>query len=267
MTRSHRLFAKSGIALRGLLFLSACVPALTQSADQETMEHRFSVLVFSKTSGFRHSSIPAGVAALKALGSKYGFDVNATEDAALFADAPLARYRVVLFLNTTGTLLDSEQKSAFERYVHAGGGFVGVHSASDTEYDWAWYGRLVGAYFAGHPPVQDAEITIEDRRHPSTQVLPQSWVRRDEWYNFRSNPRGAVHVLATLEESTYSGGTMGSDHPIAWCQEFEGGRSWYTAMGHTEDSYRDPLFLNHLLGGILSAAGDGSCSARATQRR
>jgi len=251
--------------LRAAFLVSASVQVLTVSADQPVSG--FSVLVFSKTSGFRHASIPAAVAALKALGSKQGFDVKATEDAALFADATLARYRVVVFLNTTGTLLDGEQKSAFQRYIRAGGGFVGVHSASDTEYDWAWYGRLVGAYFAGHPPVQDAAVAIEDREHPSTQALPQSWGRRDEWYNFRSNPRGAVHVLATLDESTYTGGTMGSDHPIAWCQEFEGGRSWYTAMGHTEDSYRDPLFLDHLLGGILSAAGDGSCSARETHQR
>jgi len=252
--------------LRAALFVSVLAQALTLSADQPIMERRFGVLVFSKTSGFRHASIPVAVAALKTIGAEHGLEVDATEDAAIFADATLARYRVVLFLNTTGTLLDSEQKSAFQRYVRAGGGFVGVHSASDTEYGWAWYGRLVGAYFAGHPPVQDAAIAIEDRKHPSTRLLPQPWVRRDEWYNFRSNPRGAVHVLATLDELTYSGGTMGRDHPIAWCQDFEGGRSWYTAMGHTEESYRDPLFLNHLLGGILSAAGDGSCSAPQTQR-
>jgi cytochrome c len=241
------------------LFLSVCVPVLTRSA--ETMEHRFSVLVFSKTNGFRHSSIPAGVAALKTLGSRYGFDVQATEDATLFADATLARYKVVLFLNTTGPLLSAEQKSAFQRYIRAGGGFVGVHSASDSEYDWAWYGRLVGAYFGGHPRIQQATVRIEDRRHLSTRALPQSWVRRDEWYNFRSNPRSMVHVLATVDESTYSGGTMEPDHPIAWCQDFDGGRSWYTAMGHTEDSYDEPLFLDHLLGGILSAAGEDNCSS------
>lgn len=252
--------------IRAAFFVSVCVQVLTLSAGQPITERRFSVLVFSKTSGFRHASIPAAVDALKALGAEHGFEIDATEDAAIFADASLARYRVVLFLNTTGTLLDDEQKSAFQRYIRAGGGFVGVHSASDTEYDWVWYGRLVGAYFAGHPRVQDAAVAIEDSKHPSTRSLPQSWVRRDEWYNFRSNPRGAVHVLAGLDESSYSGGTMGPDHPIAWCQDFEGGRSWYTAMGHTEDSYRDPLFLNHLLGGILSAAGDGSCSARQAER-
>jgi len=247
--------------LRRLLFFPVFLPVMTWSADPQTIEHRFSVLVFSKTNGFRHSSIPAGLGALRALGAKYGFGVDATEDAAEFADATLAQYKVVLFLNTTGPLLSDEQKSAFQRYIRAGGGFVGIHSASDSEYDWAWYGRLVGAYFRGHPQIQQATATVEDRKHLSTRSLPQSWGRRDEWYNFRSNPRSMVHVLVTIDESTYSGGTMGSDHPIAWCQEFEGGRSWYTAMGHTEDSYDEPLFLDHLLGGILSAAGEGDCAS------
>ena len=137
---------------------------------------------------------------------------------------------------------------------------MGIHSASDTEYDWAWYGRLVGAYFAGHPQIQRATVRIEDRGHASTEGLPATWERTDEWYNFRRNPRGNVHVLATLDEGTYSGGTMGDDHPIAWCQTIDGGRSWYTAMGHTSESYAEPLFHLHLLGGIKSAAGvAGSC--------
>ncbi len=237
---------------------------MSQWADPQATEQRFSVLVFSKTSGFRHSSIPTGVAALKTLGTEHGFEVDTTEDAAVFTDATLARYRVVLFLNTTGAILNAEQKDAFQRYTRAGGGFVGVHSASDSEYGWAWYGRLVGAYFKSHPQIQQATISIEDREHPSTRSLPQSWLRSDEWYNFRSNPRHTVHVLATLDESSYSGGTMGADHPIAWCQDFDGGRSWYTALGHTEDSYAEPLFLRHLLGGIRSAAGivDADCAVR-----
>jgi type 1 glutamine amidotransferase len=242
-----------------LLVACAIVGTAASSGAAET-EPRFSALVFSKTTGFRHDSIPQGVAAIKALGADNGFAVDSTEDAARFTDAGLAGYKVVVFLSTTGDILADGQKAAFERYIRSGGGFVGVHSASDTEYRWAWYGRLVGAYFADHPEVQPAAVHFEDRTHPSTTGLPAVWQRTDEWYNFRSNPRGAVHVLAMLDEATYSGGRMGNDHPIAWCQAIDGGRSWYTAMGHTSESYAEPLYRLHLLGGIESAAGvAGSC--------
>jgi cytochrome c len=195
-----------------------------------------------------------------ALGADHGFAVDSTEDAARFTDTELARYKVVVFLSTTGDILDPGQKAAFERYIRSGGGFVGIHSASDTEYQWAWYGRLVGAYFASHPVIQRATVRIEDPSHPSTKGLPAAWERTDEWYNFRSNPRGAAHILATVDETTYSGGKMGADHPIAWCQQIDGGRSWYTAMGHTSESYAEPLYRLHLLGGIESAAGvAGAC--------
>jgi cytochrome c len=221
----------------------------------------FAVLVFSKTTGFRHDSIPDGIAAVRALGAEHGFRVDDTENAERFTDTTLAQYKVVMFLSTTGDILDQEQKAALERYIRAGGGFVGIHSASDTEYHWPWYGRFIGAWFASHPQIQHATIRIEDANHPSTKGLPASWERTDEWYNFRSDPRGAVHVLASLDESTYTGGAMGSDHPIAWCQNLDGGRSWYTAMGHTRESYAEPLFRLHLWGGIESAAGiAGDCS-------
>src|SRR5215510_1536840 len=220
-------------------------------------------LVFSKTAGFRHDSIPDGLAAISQLGQQNNFDVDATEDASVFTDANLARYQTVVFLNTTGDLLDNGQQAAFERYIRNGGGFVGVHSATDTEYDWAWYGGLVGAYFQSHPMIQPAKIVVEDGSHPSTTTLPVEWRRTDEWYNFRSNPRGRVKVLATLDETTYSGGAMGADHPIAWCQLYDGGRAWYTAGGHTRESYAEPLFRQHLLGGIQFTAKikDGACAA------
>ena len=223
----------------------------------ETAKSGFAVLIFSKTAGFRHDSIPQGIAAIEALGAEHGFAVDSTEDARRFTDATLVRYKVVVFLNTTGDILDPDEKAAFERYIGSGGGFVGIHSASDTEYRWPWYGRLVGAYFASHPAIQHATIHIADPNHPSTKSLPGSWERTDEWYNFRSNPRGAVQVLVTLDESTYSGGAMGADHPIAWCRRIDRGHSWYTAMGHTAESYAEPLFLLHLLGGIESSAGGG----------
>jgi len=170
----------------------------------------------------------------------------------------LARYDAVVFLLTTGTILDDNQKAAFERYIRSGGGYVGVHSASDTEYDWSWYGGLVGAYFDrihGHSKIVKATIHVTDRTHPSTMMLPAIWVRTDEWYNFATNPRGKVNVLMTLDEKSYKGGTMGADHPIAWYHEYDGGRAWYTALGHTSESYYEPLFLAHLWGGIVYAAG------------
>jgi cytochrome c len=204
----------------------------------------WSVLVFSRTAGFRHDSIADGVGAIAQLGREHGFSVDATEDAAWFNDQALSGYRAVVFLLTTGDVLSDDQQAAFERYIQAGGGYVGVHSATDTEYEWPWYGGLVGAYFADHPAIQAANVVLEDG---------SVWPRLDEWYNFRAPPRD-VRVLAWLDESSYAGGTMG-DHPIAWQHAYDGGRAWYTAGGHTSESYRDPAFVAHLLSGILYAAG------------
>jgi cytochrome c len=215
----------------------------------------FAVLVFSRTEGFRHDSIPAGIAAIRQQGSQKGFSVDAGESADVFTDESLAKYKVVVFLSTTGDVLSAPQQAAFERFVRGGGGFVGVHSAADTEYDWPFYGALMGAYFGGHPDIQNATIQIEDAGHPSTSGLPRSWMRRDEWYNFQRNPRGTVTVLATIDERTYSGGTMAGDHPIMWSHIYEGGRAWYTAGGHTAESYSELLFVEHLGKGIVWAAG------------
>jgi glucose/arabinose dehydrogenase len=227
----------------------------------------FSVLVYTRTAGFRHDSIPAGVAAIRRLGRRGRFDVLSTEDPALFGDSSLKQFAAVVFLSTTGDVLDETQEAAFERYIRGGGGFVGIHAAADTEYDWPWYGRLVGAYFAGHPRVQEATAIVADRHHPSTAMLPARWVRSDEWYDYRASPRGEVHVLAVLDERTYERGSMGHDHPIAWCHLFEGGRAWYTGGGHTAESFSEPLFLEHLLGGILWAAGPAAGDAGATVDR
>ncbi|HEV7298517.1 MAG TPA: ThuA domain-containing protein [Tepidisphaeraceae bacterium] len=215
----------------------------------------FRVLVFSKTMKFRHDSIPDAVAAVKALGAQFGFTVDATEDAAAFAADNLKQFAVVMFLNTTGDVLAPEQERALEQFVKGGGGFVGVHSACDTEYDWPWYGNLVGTYFKDHPKIQDAVVRLNaDATSPSASILPREWPRRDEWYNFVKAPTG-VDVVLTLDESTYEGGKMGAQHPLTWQHAFDGGRSWYTAMGHTKETYREPLFLLHLLGGIQYAAG------------
>jgi type 1 glutamine amidotransferase len=245
--------------------LSAAAVALPLAAAGSTTAHAaepaFRVLVFSKTTGFRHDSIPDGVAAIQKLGQEHGFAVDATEDATRFNDADLAKYRTVVFVSTTGDPLDQQsEKDAFQRYIEHGGGYVGIHAAADSGYTWAWYGGLVGAYFNDHPSIQQATVNVVGQGTAATRGLPNRWIRTDEWYNYRSNPRSDVRVLATLDERTYNpvgynGGSMGEDHPIAWCHPYDGGRSFYTGMGHTKESYSDPLFLSHILGGIRMTAG------------
>ena len=214
------------------------------------------ILVFSKTAGFRHSSIPNGIAAIQQLGAANGFSVTATEDANQFTTANLERYQAVVFLSTTGDVLNATQQSAFQSYIASGKGYVGIHAAADTEYDWPWYGGLVGAYFASHPAIQQATIRVEDRSNGMTSHLPADWTRTDEWYNYRTNPRPNVRVLMRLDESTYApgGGAMG-DHPISWCQSYGGGRSFYTGLGHTEASYTESNFTGMILGAIQWAGG------------
>jgi type 1 glutamine amidotransferase len=220
------------------------------------------VLVFTRTAGFRHDSIPAGVAAIEGLGTAHGFRVTATEDAGVFTAANLAGYRAVVFLNTTGDVLDAGQQAALESYITGGGGFVGVHAAADTEYDWPFYGELVGAWFASHPPVQPATAVVEDRAHPATAHLGPTWERTDEWYDFRANPRASSHILARLDGSTYTGAVMGDDHPHTWCHTVGSGRSFYTGGGHTVESYGEPAFVAVVLGGIRYAAGVRSADCR-----
>ncbi|MFC5828313.1 ThuA domain-containing protein [Nonomuraea insulae] len=215
----------------------------------------YQVLVFSKTAGFRHDSIPAGVEAVRSLGAANGFTVTATEDAGAFTTANLANYRAVVFLSTTGDVLNDGQQAALQSYVDGGGGFAGVHAAADTEYGWPYYGQLVGAWFKSHPAIQQAVVRNEDRSHPATAHLGPTWTRTDEWYDYRTNPRPNVKVLQTLDESTYSGGTMGADHPITWYHSQGSGRSFYTGLGHTIESYSDGNFRQLLLGGIQYAAG------------
>ncbi|PQA59576.1 ThuA domain-containing protein [Siphonobacter curvatus] len=209
------------------------------------------ILVFSKTSGFRHASIPAGKKALLKLGKERGFLVDTTENAAAFEESNLKRYNAVVFLSTTGTILDASQKAAFERYIQAGGGYAGIHAAADTEHDWPWYNQLVGAYFLSHPQQQNAEIEILDSSHPSTKMLPKRWKRYDEWYNYKSIVP-EIEVLGNLDEKTYKGGKNGDNHPFIWHRDFDGGKSFYTGGGHTDESFSDTLFLQHIMGGIES---------------
>jgi type 1 glutamine amidotransferase len=207
------------------------------------------ILVFSRTTGFRHDSIPAGIETVRS----FGYPVDATEDPDWFTPERLSRYQAVVFMNTNGTVLDDAGRAAFEGYVRGGGGFMGVHSATATEYNWPFYGAHVGAFFDKHPEVQPATVTVVDHDHPATAHLPATWSRVDEWYDFRTRPE--ARVLLRLDETTYTGGGMGADHPLAWCHEHGGGRAFYTALGHTIEGYDEPAFREHLLGGLRWAAG------------
>lgn len=207
------------------------------------------ILVFTKTAGYRHKSIEKGVATLKELGVVHNFGITQTEDSLAFSTANLKKYQLVLFLNTTGDVLGSDQQKVFEKYIADGGSFLGVHAATDTEYEWPWYNKLVGAYFESHPEQQEAVLTVSMPNHQSTAHLGSTWTHFDEWYNFKNlNPE--VQVLLKLDERSYVGGKNGDQHPIAWFHEFGGGRAFYTGLGHTVEAYDDADFRQHLLGGI-----------------
>ncbi|TQS18651.1 ThuA domain-containing protein [Microbispora sp. KK1-11] len=241
-------------------------PVGAQAATTAAAEPDFKVLVFSKTTGFRHDSIPEGIAAVQKLGQENNFAVDTTEDSSQFTDENLAKYQAVIFMSTTGDPVSTqEQKDAFQRYIEKGGGFVGVHAAADSGYNWAWYGKLVGAYFKQHPAIQQATVKVEDPAHPSTKDLPTTWSRTDEWYDYQTNPRGTVHVLTSMDEKSYTGATMGADHPNTWCQDYDGGRSWYTGLGHMKENYSEANFLKLLLGGIKTAAGAEKADCSASQ--
>jgi len=208
------------------------------------------LLAYTRTTAYRHDSIPAALAAVRTLGP---FEVDATEDASAF-ERPLDGYAAVVFLSTSGEVLTPTGRERLAEYVESGGGFVGVHAAACTEYDWPYYGELLGARFAQHPDHQPGQALIEDRDHPATQHLPAVWQFTDEWYDFRTNPRSSVRVLLSADESSYEGGRMGADHPLAWCRDQGRGRAFYTALGHAAEAYADPDFRAHLRGGINWAA-------------
>lgn len=212
------------------------------------------ILVFSKTAGFHHKSIPAGIAAIQKLGLENKIEVDTTIDAKKFNSKNLKQYAAVVFLNTTGDVLNDEEQTAFEQYIKSGGGYVGVHAATDTEYGWPWYGKLAGAYFINHPAQQEAILNVVNRNTIATKHLPEVWKRKDEWYNFKDISKD-IKVLITIDESSYNGGKNAPVHPMAWYHDFDGGRSFYTELGHVDESYADPLFLQHLLGGIQYAIG------------
>lgn len=211
------------------------------------------VLLFSKTKGFRHDSIETARDGIIREGSKEGMTFEWTEDSVKFSDENLKKFDSIVFLMTTGDVLNEDEQKVLERFVENGKGWVGVHSASDTEYEWPWYAGLVGAYFKSHPS-QHHELTmnVESQANPGSYGLPTPWKRKDEWYDFRSNPRSKVNVLLSLDEKEYK--KEAQDHPIAWWHWQGKGKAWYTGMGHTKESYSEAPFMKHLMGGIRWAS-------------
>ncbi|GAB2978190.1 hypothetical protein GCM10027049_12000 [Mucilaginibacter puniceus] len=230
------------------------------------------VLIFSKTTVYHHNSIEPGIVAIQKLGAENKFDVDTTTDVSKFTKDNLKQYATIIFLSPTSpsnptdrriVFKDSLNKEAFKDYIKNGGGFLGIHSATDFGYEWSWYGQLVGGYFLGHPRknVQTATLHIVDKKNPATKALPETWTRADEYYSFKpgSNPKD-LHVLITLDENTEDYGTqtnlkMGEVHPIAWYHDFDGGRAFYTALGHTNESFSEPMVLDHILGALQYTMG------------
>ena len=218
---------------------------------------KINLLVFSKTAAFRHQSIEAGKVAFAKMAKEKGFSVSFTEDAGQFTEPNLKKFNTVIFLNTTGDILNNEQQNTFERYIQAGGGYVGIHAATDTEYEWPWYNQLAGAWFLDHPStpsnVQKGKFIVT-QKNEFTAGMPDTFERSDEFYSFK-NISSKINVVLKIDEKSYIGGKNPDFHPMSWFQEFEGGRSFYTAMGHTDETFSESLFLNHLWAGIKYTSG------------
>ncbi len=244
---------------KSVFALALALGVLVTACNDQKRSGKPKVLVFSKTMGFKHSSIPAGMAAIQKLGAAHGFEVDTTKTSDAFNEENLEQYSAIVFLSTTGNVLDHTQEAVFERYIQAGGGYVGIHAAADTEYDWGWYNKLAGAQFLSHPSgTPEADFVITDNSFIATKHFTDSiWHRSDEIYNYKNiNPE--VNVVMTVDETTYEGGANGEEHPFAWYHEFDGGRAFYTGAGHTDESYTEDAFLKHVLGGIQYAIGDNA---------
>lgn len=252
---NYQFLIKKSFLFSFILLTSYFLVSFHLKNTEQTAAYKIKkVLIFSKTNGFRHESIPAGIAAIKKLGQENHFLVDATEDSLAINSKNLKQYKAVIFLSASGKVLDENQKLALQKFIEKGNGFVGIHSATNCEPGWSWYTQMIGGIFDGHPEPQNAKLIVVNHEHASTKHLPAIWERKDEWYNFKNlNP--TVNVLIKIDETSYKGGKHGDNHPLAWYHEYDGGRAFYTALGHTSESYSDPLFAQHLLGGITYAMG------------
>jgi uncharacterized protein len=217
-------------------------------------DKKINVLVFSKTSGFRHTSISSGLKMMSDLAQERKWLLTATENADLFTPEFLKTFDVVVFLNPTMDVFNDRQQKDFEAFMNNGKGFVGIHASADCEYDWAWYGNLNGAFFKTHPEAQTGTVIFEDTDHPTMAPFKGMKTYRtfDEWYTFKENPRAKVKVLARLDETSLDEKTMKDDkwkmgdHPLIWYQEMDNTRSFYTVFGHTHEAFQDPKVKEHI---------------------
>ncbi|HTM99292.1 MAG TPA: ThuA domain-containing protein [Pedobacter sp.] len=239
---------KSHNVLAAFFFLIALL--FSFNTEAKVIPKQAKVLIFSFTKGFRHGSIKEGILAIKKLGNEKGLDVEATEDVNAFTSENLKKYKLLVFLSPTGSdVFTADQKDALKWYINNGGGLVGIHAATDFCYEWEWYGKMIGGYFENHPAVQKVKLDIVMPKNKMVKGLPQPWMHTDEWYNFK-NVNPDIKVLIKADETSYKGGTMKNNHPVSWYHEFDGGKVFYTALGHTNECFVDPLFLTHLWAGM-----------------
>jgi len=242
--------------------------------NEITAQKEFKVLLITKTAGWQHKSIPDGIKAIYKLAAAHNFGVKLQQSAIKITDDELKNFDAVIFLSTTGDIFDDDEQAAFERFIESGKGFVGIHAAADTEYKWKWYNKLVGRMFHIHPAQQTAKLNIIDHNFPEFEHFPNTMLWTDEWYEFGKEQVSDLHYLITVDENSYNpkvvwrnrdvdtkgnkidrtGVGMGKFHPISWYHKFDGGRAFYTALGHIGANYENQWFLDHLFGGIYWAA-------------
>jgi type 1 glutamine amidotransferase len=236
--------------MKRIAFILGIVIFVSCSSARKMNESSNKVLVFSKTQAFRHASIEEGKLALLKLGLENRWAVDTSEDASVFIAEKLKKYQAIVFLNTSGDVLNEEQQVVFQKYIRDGGGFIGIHAASDTEKNWPWYNNLVGAYFKGHPKPQFARYNVVDRDYTAVSFMPDTINRFEEIYNFYNFKSELVKVIMTVDEKSYIGGNMGAFHPIAWYHTYDGGKAFYTAWGHHPETFKEELFLKHISAAI-----------------
>jgi type 1 glutamine amidotransferase len=244
------LFMKNTLSVLILFVVLGILPSFSPPKKMK-------FLVFSKTAGWRHDSIEAGIASFKKLAEDKKFEVDFSEDSNVITSENLKQYHAVVFLNTTGDIFNEEQQEVFKKYIQSGNGFVGIHAATDTEYNWPWFGEMVGAYFLDHPNnpnVKPGKFIVIHKNHWATRHMPDEFMHTDEFYNFKNLSTKVNHVLK-IDETSYSGGKNPEFHPMSWYHNYDGGRAFYTALGHTKECYTDPLFLEHVWAGLQYAAG------------
>ena len=258
-------FAATARALIALLSLS-CLPVLAAGPR---------VLVFQKNGkGFVHDNLAASAAAIRELGTQNSFGVDLSTNPAVFADDNLKKYAALIFANSNNEAFDNqEQRAAFQRYIRSGGGFVGIHSSTGSERHWTYFQKVQGAKFFRHSPLQKFTIKGLDSKHPATAHLGGTWLWTDECYFF-TNVHPGIHVLLAADTKmlkdpkleTAPGQKVNGVFPLAWCQEFDGGRQFYTSLGHKIEHYADPVFRQHILGGIRWVLGETNTTPKSTSR-